>query len=648
MLPVLLASALTGPGCASTPPAAAIHAHDWDAARASVAGGSDTLAATLVTYLRLLAPEAPPEDIADFLAAHPDWPNRAVMHAGYDAGLASDADDAQAASLCLRLRPGLPAALERCAIAARASGDGTAASAWARAAWSGGIDRDPGDAAAETQFLAEWGDVLTDDDHWRRFELLSPPRGTASEAAAREVARLRGTERAIATARVALAAASPEPLALFASVPLAGQGDPALVLLVARRLRHNGANDDAVAFWRLHGFGVERDQPAALQAAFWVERDGLARALLAEPGHEADAFALADDRENASLASRADALFLAGWIALRRLGQPRVAAERFAALGGVSASVTTRARASYWLARAEAAGGDRAASLRDEAEAAAFPTTFYGQCAIRSLAPEEAYLPRLRASLAAAAAPRWTPAQAMAFASGEMPRAAVLLVAWGEARHAKAFLGEADSQANGAVGHALAAELAVTLGLPDEAVAIARRAGREGRAMPPIGWPRPVTPPPPLPAALLLGVMRQESGFDPLADSPSGALGLMQLLPTTAASLAGGHGFRPAALTEDPWLNMRLGSAYLDRLLTRFDGNVPVAVAAYNAGPHRVAGWPAAPPCPPGSAALDQPNEATIDWIESIPVAETRNYVQRVLENQSVYAALADGSAGTG
>jgi soluble lytic murein transglycosylase len=222
-----------------------------------------------------------------------------------------------------------------------------------------------------------------------------------------------------------------------------------------------------------------------------------------------------------------------------------------------------------------------------------------------------------------------------------MARAAVLLVAWGQGIHAKAFLGEADAQANDPAAHALAATLAVKLGLPDEAVAIARRSGREGRALVPVGWPRPVEPPNILPAPLLLGLIRQESAFDAGAVSPSGALGLMQLLPGTASEVARANQTGPVGgrLTTDPALNMLLGAAYLKSLIVRDGGNVPEAVASYNAGPHRVSGWPPPPASPPPDAMVGPPDAAMVDWIETIPVSETRNYVQRVLENWAVYAA---------
>ena len=148
-----------------------------------------------------------------------------------------------------------------------------------------------------------------------------------------------------------------------------------------------------------------------------------------------------------------------------------------------------------------------------------------------------------------------------------------------------------------------------------------------------------------LPPGLMLAIMRQESSFDPQVTSPAGARGLMQLTAGTACDTARTLGRPepgPAGLF-DPDTNMTLGTGYLATLLTRYGGSIPYAVAAYNAGPHRVDRWltdngdPARNPVDDDTERQDH----MIDWIESIPFAETRNYVQRVMENQVVYEAMA-------
>jgi soluble lytic murein transglycosylase len=168
------------------------------------------------------------------------------------------------------------------------------------------------------------------------------------------------------------------------------------------------------------------------------------------------------------------------------------------------------------------------------------------------------------------------------------------------------------------------------------AVFIARRMGRDGLMLPQQGWPMPFDPPAAaLDPAVALGIMRQESSFDVGAVSPSGARGLMQLMPFTADAVARQLGIATSLgmLISDPDHNMRLGTDYLRQMLDQFGGSLPLAVAAYNAGPHRVVQW-LAQNGDPRVGPVDM-----IDWIEQIPVGETRNYVQRVLENITIYRA---------
>ncbi|MBV8458725.1 MAG: lytic transglycosylase domain-containing protein, partial [Acetobacteraceae bacterium] len=168
--------------------------------------------------------------------------------------------------------------------------------------------------------------------------------------------------------------------------------------------------------------------------------------------------------------------------------------------------------------------------------------------------------------------------------------------------------------------------------MPDTAVFIARRIGLEGGMLPDAGWPIPVDPPSSdINPAIVLAVIRQESSFDHAVISTAGARGLMQLLPATAR-LAGGTGPDPTALA-DPTHNMALGENVLSNLLARFGGSLPLAVAAYNAGPQKVNEW-LAKNGDPRTGAIDM-----IDWIELITYGETRNYVQRVLESVVIYSA---------
>jgi soluble lytic murein transglycosylase len=174
---------------------------------------------------------------------------------------------------------------------------------------------------------------------------------------------------------------------------------------------------------------------------------------------------------------------------------------------------------------------------------------------------------------------------------------------------------------------------------PDLAIAVAKKSGREGWELTHAGWPA-LTPPPPAGAdknnvelPLVLAVVRQESAFRPDAVSRAGARGLMQLMPKTAEVVARSANlpYAQQRLTADPAYNMKLGQAYLRDLLSEFEGSYILALAAYNAGPKRARDWLKEMGDPRTSA------EDAIDWVEMIPFEETRNYVQRVLENLQVY-----------
>jgi soluble lytic murein transglycosylase len=333
-----------------------------------------------------------------------------------------------------------------------------------------------------------------------------------------------------------------------------------------------------------------------------------------------DAFALADDSA-LSADQAADAEFLSGWIALRGLKKPALARQKFAALASHAHSAITLARAHYWLGRA---APDDAAAKSEFLRAAAWPLTFYGQKAALASGETEA---ALKTRIAGLRDPAATPAEAEAVAASELMRAAAILAGWQDSKRAEDFwLRQAEIRPD-AAARALVAQAAQRANMPDVAVRIARMAGHEGGMLPQCGWPIPLEPPPsPVPASLVLGIMRQESSFDPKTVSPAGARGLMQVMPQTAAELFRADRRAPGPLS-DPAINMRLGTQYLARLLNQFAGGLPYAVAAYDAGPHRVQEW------------IASPDEDSIDWIESIPFAETRSYVQRVLENAEVYAA---------
>jgi soluble lytic murein transglycosylase len=628
--------------CLATPThaqnvAAAMHADRWDEAMADAASIPDPLAQKLVTYYRLLTPNIGSARALDgFITANPDWPQQELLARRRDEALAREADDTIAVDLCAHTHPALATALRRCADAYAQIGQQDPSINAARSAWIGGLAT----PAAELTFLQRWSSVLRPQDQAQRFDVLA---WTDPTSAARQILRLDVVDRPAAEARLALRRDDPTATVLFAKLTPAQQTEPGVFLERVRNLRRTGHDADALALWLAVGPGSEAAERSASPthlAAFWAERNLLARRLL-RSGDVAGAYALASSGAEQAPEQLADAAFLAGFIALEFRHDTAAATDHFQALRAASKAIITQARAHYWLGRAAAARGDGATQHAEFAAAAAWPTTYYGQLAAQA---DGAKPPMPRD-------PEWTDAQAVDFAGQELTRAASILVGWGEPRRAHAFLLRLTEQAPDAAHRALAARLATLLGMPDIAVAIARRAGRDGVMLPQTGWPTPfAVPDGPVPAALTLGVMRQESSFDPGVVSPAGARGLMQLMPGTAALVGKKRGLTPnlPALTTEPALNILLGSSYLGELLDQFAGSVPLAVAAYNAGPGRVREWLATngdPRTQPtaGSNPGVSPGSSTapidmVDWIELIPFDETRNYVQRVSENMAIYS----------
>jgi soluble lytic murein transglycosylase len=610
---------------------AAIRADRWAEARAMAAQYADPVAGKLVEYYRMLAPGAAgPAEIAAFMAANPDWPNQKLLERRREEALASEPDGPGVLDQCIAMPVHAAPALLRCATAFSAAGQPDPAAAAIREAWRTGIT----DPVAEAEFLRRHGAIVRPEDEWTRFDHLA---WGNPDAARRQASRLNAGARPAAEARLALRRGDPSAPALLASLPVAARSEPALVLDYARWLRRAGRDQDALALWKDRGEAAESAAPSAHLAEFWAERNLLARRLLSA-GDANGAYALAAMPGQTAPETVADSAFLAGFIALRRLNEPISALRHFRILAAVSKAAISRARAHYWLGRARAASGEDPRAEYDAGSA--LPLTFYGQLAAFALGESPQ---ALAARIRTLKDPGWARDQVLDFASRDLVRAAALLVAWGEPRRASAFLLRIDELTPVTTDRSMAARLALGLGIPDAAVAIARRMGRDGLSLPDAGWPRPVNPPEaPVDPALTLALIRQESSFDGGAASPAGARGLMQLLPATAQIIAQRIGEQTSviALTTDARHNMRLGTAYLRSLLDQFGGSLPLALAAYNAGPNRVTDWLGVN----GDPRTGQTD--LLDWIELIPFGETRNYVQRVLENLVIYRAKS-GQAGS-
>jgi soluble lytic murein transglycosylase len=345
----------------------------------------------------------------------------------------------------------------------------------------------------------------------------------------------------------------------------------------------------------------------------------------------------------------AEGEWLAGWLALRSLDRPGVAYRHFEHLSQGVSSPISLARSAYWAgeaARALAAHGAQGATASAEGgakggnwlakaddwylKAAKHGTTFYGQLAARRLGHAVA----IETQGETAAGPAPGAAARAAFEGREMVQAVRLLGELGQTKLHKRFLLRLKALAEDAEDFVLVAELARQQGRPDIAVRVAKEARKAGVLLfddlfPSRRLPETKSPEP----ALVLAVIRQESAFYTGAISGAGARGLMQIMPATARRVARQIKIRYSRkkLLSDPEYNLRLGRAYLAGLTEKYDGSYILALAAYNAGPARANRWmrdfgdPRTPEVDP------------VDWIESIPFNETRNYVQRILESLVVY-----------
>lgn len=408
-------------------------------------------------------------------------------------------------------------------------------------------------------------------------------------------------------------------------------------LVRVKALHEQGQDEQAAQLWENNGPTAMSGASGMQQLMFWPAQNQLARALLLA-GDAKSAYQVigAVAPPGTATDQNLDRDFLAGFVQLQFLHHADQAATWFQQLAAASNAAITQARAYYWLGRSSSG----VTAEQDFTRAAAYPTTFYGQLAALALGETPQQLALRIQSLPE---PSITLQDALDFGLGELPRAALLLVQMGDAHDAQIFISRLGYTALDDTSRLMAAKLALGLGFPQSAVTIARQAGIAGQMLIPQGWPTPYNPPGDIiEPSIALGIMRQESSFSTTAISGSGAIGLMQLMPATARYVSGKY-----HLPDDDLFNadqnMALGSTYLAHQISNFGNCVPLAIAAYNAGPGNVSNWISAYGDPelgsqPGGANL-------ITWIEEIPVNQTRDYVERVSENITIYRALLTGSA---
>ncbi len=362
---------------------------------------------------------------------------------------------------------------------------------------------------------------------------------------------------------------------------------------------------------------------------WWIEREIISRSLIYKKKYEL-AYKISSNHAMTEGSDYAAAEWMSGWIALSFLDDPLLSKEHFQNFyNNVSYPIST-SRGAYWLAKSYKALGDKENSNKWFNEASQYLTTYYGQLAFLELNPNKNF--ELSEDM------KVDNEYKNNFYSKELVKIIYLLDELDEDKYTKFILRHLANDNIKDGSEILASELSTNIGRFDFAIQIAKIASYEKRFhnkynYPIISTPKYINGRKIPESAFILSIIRQESEFDLSANSHAGAKGLMQLMPYTAKLVAkqAKLPYVRSKLTTDPEYNINLGSHYIAGLILNYDGAYPYAVAAYNAGPNRVKYWKKINKDP-------QKNQINyVDWIELIKFRETRNYVQRVLENYNVY-----------
>ena len=576
---------------------------------------------------------------ATFLLSHRGWPGEAALRRAAEQRLSQEAaypGDVQ--RFFAAFPPQTPGGHAALAFALQASGRGAEAREEARRAWTGGVL--PLDV--EQRLLATFGSAFTPADHDLRMEVLL---GNGDyQSAGRTLVWASIAKRALYEARLALQSRAPDTSAKLAALDPAARRDPGLILDQAHWLNDTGQPAAArqllasrapferppvnPGHWLNIALSLAR---GAANDRNWYVAYGIASKLddLYAPGTDVSARPYDERDDYTSLA------WLGGSTALFHLGRPADAARLFDLYGRAARSPQTRAKGFYWAARAATAAGNAAAANTWLEQAAASPDQFYGQLALDRLGRSPPAPPSL---------PPADPAERAAFSVRPLVAAVRYLGAVGRRGDQTIFVRALAASLDNDRDREMAGELGRSIGRLDLGVWAAREARADGANF----YDRAAFPIVPIPPAyvsnwaLAHGIIRQESSFERTSVSNAGARGLMQLMPGTAHHAASrvGASYDFSRLTEDPQYNVLLGSSYLSEMMDDWGGNAVLVAAAYNAGSGNVRRWIAAN----GDPRL--PGTDVVRWIEEIPFSETRNYVQRVIENAVVYDLMNPNRAG--
>jgi soluble lytic murein transglycosylase len=585
---------------------------------------TDPVARKLAEWLILRSDDngASVERYRAFLAANPSWPSQTFLRRRLEAALWDDHREDQAVWAWFENESPVSAkgrfALAKVMIA---RGDRANAERLVREAWR----NDAMSEDTETTALDLFGALLTAGDHKARMDTMLY--GTEQEAAGlRAAKRLGSGHLALAKARIASNRKASNARALLEAVPSELRGDIGYIFSRIQLLRREEKFAEAAQLM----MSAPRD-PARLYNVdeWWIERRLLSRKMI-DAGEHRTAYLIARDAAlPAKDIYKTEQEFTAGWIALRFLNDPSVAAQHFARIGVGSVNPTALARGGYWQGRAAEAAGRaqeaRAAYLR----AAEQSTSYYGQLARAKLGLPQIELngvPRGRA----AERLEIVRAVQLLYELDEREIAIPIFADMGENGDPDALvgLGELTARNSDARGMLLVGKAALNRGL-----------AFDHYAYPVNGIPSFKQFGPEVEQSIVYAIARQESAFNQAVVSPAQAYGLMQVTPDAGRYVTkrAGVGFDLSRMKSDPVYNAALGAAELGGLLEDYRGSYILTFAAYNAGRGSVKKW------------IDRygdprdPKVDAVDWVELIPFSETRNYVQRIMENLQVYRARFGG-----
>jgi len=591
----------------------------------AAAGISDPVARKLAEWIILRSEDngATVERYRAFLSANPSWPSQTFLRRRLEAAMWDDRrDESVAWSWFENESPISAKGRFTLARAMLARGDRANAERLVREAWRS----DPMSEETENNALDQFGALLTPGDQKARMDTLLY--GSENEAALRAAKRLGAGYVALAKARIAAVKKAPNARALLDAVPRELHSDPGFIFSKIQLLRREEKFAEAAQLM----LSAPKD-PGRLHNLdeWWIERRLLARKMI-DTEEFRSAYLIARD---AALPSRdiykTEQEFTAGWIALRFLNDPSTAAQHFARIGVGSVNPTALARAGYWQGRAAEAMGRQQEARNAYARAAEQSTSYYGQLARAKLGLPQIELnsqPRGRG------ADRLEIVRAahLLYELDEREMAIPLLADMGENGDPEALagLGELTQRYSDARGMLLLGKAALNRGLPFDFY-----------AYPVNGIPQFTPIGPEVERSIVYAIARQESAFNPSVVSPAQAYGLMQVTPDAARYVCKRHGatYDLGRLKNDSVYNATLGSAELGGLLEDYRGSYIMTFAAYNAGRGSVKKW------------IDRygdprdPKVDAVDWVELIPFSETRNYVQRIMENLQVYRARFGGGS---